>query len=132
MLVRTFIEIQKIKTILPEAKDPSDPNWNALCLAKNVDLELAYATLVFLEVWRPHNEMLQTCICAEKYAIIDSLEHDYGTNKVWQDHLKEFERCIRDALSGAIYAPAKANWDIWRIPQLYRDYCAYFKKEEEK
>lgn len=121
-----------IKIVPPEAKHPSESGWHGLCLMKNVDLELAYATLVFLEVWRPNNKKLQACIRAEKGRILDSHEYEYSTKKIWQSHIEELERCVRDALNGGIYAPAKANWEIWRIPQLYRDYCTYFKKEEEK
>lgn len=121
-----------IKIVPPEAKHPSESGWHGLCLMKNVDLELAYATLVFLEVWRPNNKKLQACIRAEKGRILDSPEYEYSTKKKWQSHIEELERCVRDALNGGIYAPAKANWEIWRIPQLYRDYCTYFKKEEEK
>ena len=121
-----------IRILPPEVKKPSEPGWHGLCLMKNVDLELAYATLVFLEVWRPHNKKLQACINAEKNLILDTKEYEYSTSKIWRSHIEELERCLRDALNGGIYAPAKANWGIWRIPQLYRDYCAYFKKEEEK
>ncbi len=122
----------KVRILPPEVKNPSHPNWHALCLMKNIDLELAYATLVFLEVWRPHNKKLQACIDAEKRSILQTDDFEYSTRTVWCSHIEEFERCVRDALNGGIYAPAKANWGVWRIPQLYRDYCAYFKKEEEK
>lgn len=118
-----------IKILPPEFKKPKEPGWHSLCLMKNVDLELAYATLIFLEIQRPHNKKLQSCIRAEKSAILDTSDYEYCTKKVWQNHIEEFETCVRDALNGGIYAPMKANWDIWRIPQLYRDYCAYFEEK---
>ena len=122
----------KIKILPSEFKVPGEPGWHSLCLMRNVDLELAYATLVFLEIWRPHNEKLKAHIDAEKRAILGSPEYEYSSIQVWQKRLKELERCIRDAISGGIYAPSRANWGLGRIPQLYRDYCEYFKQEGKK
>jgi len=121
----------KIRVLPPEVKSPKDPGWHALCLMRNVDLELAYATLVFMKLLRPYNKKLQSCIEAETNVIRNSAEYEYSTHKIWLSHIEEVERSVKDALNGGIYAPAKANWGLGRIPQLYRDYCAWFRMQEE-
>ncbi|MBR1802280.1 hypothetical protein IJ768_03600 [Candidatus Saccharibacteria bacterium] len=121
----------QIRIFGPEVSSPKEPGWHALCLARNLDLDLAFSTLKFFEILRPHNKKLQACIEAEKRIILNSDEYEYSTSKVWCSHLEELERSVKDALSGGIYAPMKANFGLGRIPQLYRDYCVWFKEPEK-
>ena len=120
----------KIEIIPPEVKKPTDKGWHALCLARNLEHELAYATLCFLQRKRPHNIKLQRCIECEKSVIQSCSDYEYATKAIWMSHLEELEHCVNDAMHNGVYAPAKANWGIWRIPQEYRNYQAWFCSQE--
>ena len=122
----------KVEVIPPEVDKPTQKGWHALCLARNLEHELAYATLCFLEKQRPHNEKLQRCINCEKNVILRCDDYEYNSRAVWEKHIEELERCVNDAMHGGVYAPIKANWGIWRIPQEYRNYQKWFGNQEIK
>jgi hypothetical protein len=122
----------EINILPPEARFPSDPNWHALCLAKSLEHELAFATLCFLEWECPNNQKLLRYISCEKNRIYNTYDHEYPSLRVWKSHLEELERCIKDTFHGGVYAPIKAMWGVGRIPQYTRDYEGWFYRSEEK
>lgn len=120
----------KIDVIPPECDDPTDENWHALCLAKDLEHDLAYATLCFFENKCPNNGNLLRIVSIEKNRIMHQVDSSYASREEWKDHLAELECSVRDAINNTFYI--KSDWESGVIPQHTRNYRAWFNKLDMK
>ncbi|MBP5512378.1 hypothetical protein J6X90_03260 [Candidatus Saccharibacteria bacterium] len=117
----------------PEVKESTEEGWHALCLAKDLEYELAYATLCFFEQTHPSNGNLLRIISTEKNRILHIEGHSFENAKKWQEHLYELETYVRDTIHNSGYVTGRTDEEgLGRIPQYTRNYRAWFNEQESK